>query len=55
LKEAHRLLVETTLPIQQIALRVGYPQATNFTTAFRERFGVSPRQLRREPKGPGDG
>ena len=55
LKEAHRLLVETALPIQQIALRVGYPQATNFTTAFRERFGVSPRQLRREPNGSEDG
>lgn len=52
LKEAHRLLMETALPIQRIASRVGYPQATNFATAFRARFGVSPRQLRREPESP---
>jgi DNA-binding response OmpR family regulator len=49
LKEAHRLLVETALPIQLVGERVGYPLAANFATAFRERFGVSPRQLRREP------
>lgn len=48
LKEAHRLLSETALPIQQIGCRVGYPQAANFATAFRERFGVSPRQMRRD-------
>ncbi len=49
LKEAHRLLVETALPIQLVGDRVGYPLPANFATAFRERFGVSPRQLRREP------
>jgi len=48
LKESQRLLTETNLPIQQIGYRVGYPQAANFATAFRERFGVSPRQMRRE-------
>jgi len=48
LKEAHRLLSETALPIQHISARVGYPQAANFATAFRERFGVSPREMRRE-------
>lgn len=52
LKEARRLLVETLLPVQQIAARVGYPQAANFATAFRERFGVSPRQLRRDSEDP---
>lgn len=51
LKEARRLLMETTLPVQQVGRLVGYPQAANFTTAFRERFGVSPRQLRREADG----
>lgn len=49
LKEAHRLLMDTDLPIQQIGCRVGYPLPANFATAFRERFGVSPRQLRRDP------
>lgn len=52
LKEAHRLLVETALPIAEVGARVGYPQASNFATAFRERFGVAPRQLRREPGAP---
>lgn len=52
LKEAHRLLVETALPIAEVGARIGYPQAANFATAFRERFGVAPRQLRREPVAP---
>ena len=52
LKAAHRLLVESTLSIQRIADRVGYPQAANFATAFRDRYGVTPRQLRREPEPP---
>lgn len=49
LKEAYRLLLDTDLSIQQVGGRVGYPLAANFSTSFRERFGVSPRQLRREP------
>ncbi len=49
LKEAHRLLCDTALPISEVGYRVGYPLAANFATAFRERYGVSPRQLRREP------
>lgn len=52
LKEAYRLLLDTDLSIQLIGNRVGYPLAANFSTAFRERFGVSPRQLRREPHAP---
>lgn len=46
MKEAYRLLMDTDLPIQQIGGRVGYPLPANFATAFRERFGVSPRHLR---------
>ena len=52
LKEAHRLLMETALPVQQVGRLVGYPQAANFATAFRERYGISPRQLRREADDP---
>lgn len=50
MKEAYRLLKETDLPIQLIGMRVGYPLAANFATAFKERFGVSPRQMRRKPE-----
>lgn len=48
LKEAHRLLMDSSLTIQQISDRMGYSNGANFSTAFRERFGVSPSQLRRD-------
>jgi DNA-binding response OmpR family regulator len=50
---ASRMLVETDLDIQQIAVHVGYGSAGNFTTMFRERLGVTPRDFRqahREPR-----
>jgi DNA-binding response OmpR family regulator len=50
---ASRMLVETELDIQQIAVHVGYGSAGNFTTMFRERQGVTPRDFRqahREPR-----
>lgn len=46
MKEALRLLCETKLEVQTIANDLGYGSAANFSTAFRERFGLSPRQYR---------
>lgn len=46
MKEAARLLRETGLDVQTIATDLGYGNAANFSTAFRERFGMSPRQFR---------
>lgn len=46
MKEAGRLLRETGLDVQTIAADLGYGNAANFATAFRERFGMSPRQFR---------
>ncbi len=43
---ACRLLAESGLDIQQIADHVGYGNAGNFTTMFRERLGVTPREYR---------
>lgn len=43
---ACRLLTESGLDIQQIADHVGYGSAGNFTTMFRERLGVTPRDYR---------
>jgi len=43
---ASRMLLETDLDIQQIAVHVGYGSASNFTTMFRERLGVTPRDFR---------
>lgn len=43
---ACRLLAESELDIQQIADQVGYGSASNFTTMFRERMGMTPRDYR---------
>ena len=47
MKEARRLLQNTTMPINEIAAMVGYKSSANFATAFKERFGVSPSHVRR--------
>jgi DNA-binding response OmpR family regulator len=47
MKEAMHLLSETELEVQTIANDLGYASAANFSTAFRERFGLSPRQYRK--------
>lgn len=47
LQAAWTLLQETSLPVAVVAERVGYAQATAFSTAFRQHFGVPPRQARR--------
>lgn len=49
MKEARHLLRETRLEVQAIANDLGYGSAANFATAFRERFGLSPRQYRQTP------
>ena len=47
LEEGRRLLTETSLPISEVAASVGFKHQSNFSTAVRKRFGVTPRQLRR--------
>lgn len=47
MKEARRLLSETTLDIGSIAVALGYSNTANFSTAFRERFGMPPSHFRR--------
>ncbi|WP_420042532.1 response regulator transcription factor [Bordetella genomosp. 13] len=49
MREARRLLCDTGLDIQAIAQAVGYGNRGNFSTAFRERFGMSPSALRQAP------
>ncbi|VVD69232.1 Response regulator PleD [Pandoraea eparura] len=46
MKEARRLLSETSLDVQDIASAVGFASAANFATAFRERFGMPPSGFR---------
>ncbi len=50
MKEARRLLAETGLEIKVIAHDVGYGCPANFSTAFKERFGLTPRQYRKAPQ-----
>ena len=48
LKEARRLLTDTDLDIQTIARELGYGHVGNFSTAFRERFDLTPREFRKQ-------
>lgn len=46
MRASQRLLQDTQLEVQQIALMVGYTNPANFATAFRERHGLSPQAYR---------
>lgn len=47
MQQAKQLILNTNKPIKEIASMVGYPRTTNFITAFRRQFGVTPGALRR--------
>lgn len=51
LKYAQELLADSTVSVQDIADLVGFRSACNFTTAFRERVGVTPSQFRQRARG----
>ncbi len=46
MKEARQLLHNTGLSISDIAFHVGFSSSANFSTAFRERFGMPPSVFR---------
>jgi AraC family transcriptional regulator len=46
LERARKLLLETTLPISEIAAMVGYQSQSHFTRVFRSVTGVTPRVFR---------
>jgi DNA-binding response OmpR family regulator len=50
--QARKMLQETGLTIQVIANDLGYENQANFATAFRTRFGLSPRDYRKSPDAP---
>ena len=47
LTKAKALLLETDLPLKEIAYRLGYSTSTNFTSSFRTATGTTPKQFRR--------
>ena len=47
LDEARRMIADTGLPLQDIALRTGFAGQTAFARAFRARFGATASSLRR--------
>lgn len=44
---SRELILNTNKPVKEISKLVGYPLTTNFITAFRKYFGVTPGDLRR--------
>lgn len=47
LRRARKLIIESDIPIRLIGEHVGYVHPGNFTTAFRLRYGVTPREVRK--------
>lgn len=46
MRQARYLLAHTETAVREIGEHLGYPNPANFSTAFRERFGVAPRDFR---------
>ncbi len=49
LGHARGLVQHSDLPITEIAFRVGYGRSQEFSRDYRNRFGISPREDRRQP------
>lgn len=48
MQHARWLLLNTDKPVKEICRLVGYSRTTNFITAFRKKFGITPGALRRK-------
>lgn len=46
LREAHRLLVSTSMNVTTIAMELGFSSSQHFATQFKARFGQTPRAFR---------
>jgi AraC family transcriptional regulator len=53
--KASRILVETELPISEVALTTGFSSQSHFATAFKKKVGLSPKAYRHEKGVPGQG
>lgn len=50
LRRAHDLLVDTRQPISEVALETGFADGSHFSRRFRDAYGKSPSQVRREAR-----
>jgi len=48
LKKAHLLILQTKIPLKEIAFISGYNDYTNFYKAFKKRFSYAPSELKRD-------
>ena len=46
----YRLLMNTDMPVGEIAMECGFPDSRSFAKAFRRRFGVPPAEYRKMPR-----
>ena len=51
MERAAQLLRGSSLTVLEVAQSVGYSSGSQFTTAFRERYGTSPGKFRKMSKG----
>jgi AraC family transcriptional regulator, transcriptional activator of the genes for pyochelin and ferripyochelin receptors len=47
MRKAKRYLIDTQMTMQEISWLLGYPNASNFSTAFKNIHGISPAELRK--------
>lgn len=47
MEAAKKLLINTTLPVSEVAFRVGYMDIAHFSKRFKELFGISPKDFRK--------
>jgi len=50
MEQAKQLLLTTDLPVQEVALNIGFPNAQHFSTRFRKLTGQSPSAFRKIPR-----
>jgi AraC-like DNA-binding protein len=50
IEKARHLLLTSDLPVQQVGVQVGFPNAQHFSTRFRKLIGQSPRAFRQAPR-----
>lgn len=50
LSMAHKDLLDTDIPLSELALKHGFPDLRSYNKAFRDRYGIPPAQYRRQQK-----